>query len=146
MNLQDYLYTIIKEVYHQGIAKLTVPSYEFSYKDTIKINDVHTYFQMNGGYDSDENIPVDEIVPQKTIFLNDVLYTPDIKKIIGRDMTTRETKIWEIDGNPIKVKDLVEVVTRLKPKRYIFGNRQVCPIRHINTQTYPNKIEICLYY
>ena len=80
MNLQDYLYTIIKEVYHQGTATLSIPSYEFSYKDTIKINDVHTYFQTNGGYDSDENVPIDEIVPQKTIFLNDVLYTPDIKK------------------------------------------------------------------
>lgn len=148
MDLSSYITNIVNEVYHQNIAQLAVPSYCFTFKEKLKLSGSFSSPPSSPGYDSDDLISTDVINPSRDIFLTDILYTPQITVLYGKDMTAREIKDWTIDRSPdpITIHDLVELTSRLKPRRYIFGGMQVSPIRKLNVRTFNNRIEVYYYY
>lgn len=134
MDLKTYLMLIIKETYHQNISKLSIPSYIFDYKSSIRINEVPLGLAVDK---NDGGIQV-----EKDLSLNNILYSPSIYKLEGKSIG-RATAAWSIStGNAITIKDLVDLTTRFKPVGFIFKKNRVCPVRNIDVHIYKDTMRI----
>ena len=147
MHLNAYIMLILKSAYKLNAVNVCTPEYVFEFKLSLRlIKDTHTTVCYEHTEDSDDMIDTDDIIVPAILNVSDILYTPEIKKITGYEMTSTYRE-WSIENkNGITAKDLLEVMVRLKPRRLILKERCICPIRKINTNVLDNTIEIYFYY
>lgn len=148
MELNEYVLTILKNAYHQNTVTLHTPNYRFRFRRTIRLIRTVPSSSVNDGYDTDDNISFDHIIPKRKLNMDDMLYTPQIKKLIGLEMSgkCREWTIEAKDKKYIRVRDLLEIMARLKPDNLVFSPPPNFYIQKLTVSVRHTTMEICLFY